>query len=227
MAAADLTGKDNDILKNCILFNRLNDAQLASLVGRLKPVAYRRNDVIFTRGTPGRELFIIKKGRVKISLSNAEGKDLILNILSTSDVFGEMALFSGLPRSADAIALSQVEAWSLDQQTLEDLFKTVPGLAMNLVSWLSRKLSFTTEQTELLGLLDAYGRVANRLLQLARPDENNRLVVNISQQDLAAMLGLTREWINKILKTFADQGAIELNRSRIYIHNSQVLLDNF
>lgn len=66
-------------------------------------MAYRRNDVIFTGGSPGRELFIIKKGRMKISLSNAEWKDLIINILSAGDILGDMVLFSGLSRSAAAI----------------------------------------------------------------------------------------------------------------------------
>lgn len=225
------TKKQNEsvLLKNSTLFSRLNDEQLTTLAARLRSVTYKRNDVIFLKSDPGDALYIIKSGRVKISILNSDGKDLIINIYGPGEIFGEMSLFDGLPRSAAATALEGVEAVTLSRIVFDDLLGSMPGLASSIISLLSRRLRYTTEQAEMLGLLDAYDRVALKLVQLATnstsgvPNKEGLLVVSMSQQELAAMLGLTREWLNKVLKVFAEQGVIELNWGKIIIHDLEAL----
>jgi CRP/FNR family transcriptional regulator, cyclic AMP receptor protein len=214
------------LLQNCVLFSRLDAEQLATLATRLKPISYKRNDIIFLKGEPGDNLYIIRKGRVKISVVNSAGKDLIINIYGAGEVFGEMSLFDRLPRSATASALDNVEAWVLGRAAFEQLLGEVPGLAANIIALLSRRLRYSTEQTEMLGLLDAYERVGLKLRQMAQEQVNAAGVactINISQQELAAMLGLTREWLNKVLQTFADQNIIELNWGKIVVTDRAAL----
>ena len=205
---------DAALLRKSALFGDLSDEQAAHLASRLRAATYKRNSIIFLKDDPGDALYIIRSGRVKISVESAEGKDLILNIYGAGDVFGEMAVFDGLARSAAATAVENVEALVLTRTAFTEAVERVPGLASNIIALLSRRLRYTTQQTEMLGLFGAYERVAFKLLQLAPAPAT---VVNISQQELAAMLGLTREWINKILKTFADEGVIEIGWGKITI----------
>lgn len=214
-------------LKGCILFNRLGEAQLEALLAELKPISFKRNQIICVKDSPGDALYIIRSGKVKVSVPNREGRELIMNIYAEGEVFGEMSVFDGLPRSADVIALTPVDVLQLSRVAFARLLESVPGLALNIISLLSRKLRYTSEQAEMLGLLGAYDRVAFKLMQLAQPGANNLLEVNLSQQDLAAMLGLSREWINKVLRLFVEKQAIELSRGKILIHRPEVLREWF
>jgi len=214
---------DIQLLKNCLLFSRLNDEQLAALVAKLRPTVFKRNQVIFVKDDPGEALYIIRNGRVKISVPSSEGKDLTINIYGESEVFGEMSVFDRLSRSADAIALTRVEALVLNRASFEELLNSVPGLAASIITLLSRRLRYTTEQTEMLVLLGAYDRVALKLLQMAQEDADGLLSISLSQQELGAMLGLTREWINKVLGAFSNQGAIEVSRGKIILLKPDLL----
>lgn len=217
---------DLKLIQAASLFSRLNETQLITLVNKLRPISFRRNDMIFLKSDPGDSLYIIRSGRVKIGITNEEGKDLIINIYGQGEIFGEMSVFDGLPRSADASALTAVEALQLSRTSFEELLNEVPGLAASIIGLLSRRLRYTTEQTEMLGLFNAYKRVALKLVQLAQPDESTgQQVVTLSQQELAAMVGLTREWLNKGLKMFADQGLVELSWGKIILLNPEALKD--
>lgn len=217
MEMSDLSTSSLKLLRGCLLFSRLSEGQLEALSQHLRPLSFPRHTLIFQKGDPGDALYLIGKGRVKISVLNSDGKDLILNIYGLGEVFGELSLFDGLPRSASAMTLSRVEAWMLTRAEFEALLGGVPGLAASIIALLSRRLRYTTEQTEMLGLLDAYDRVAFKLLQMAQEDEEGRPTVLLSQHELAAMLGLTREWLNKVLNTLAGQGVIEITRGKIVL----------
>jgi CRP-like cAMP-binding protein len=213
-----------EILHNSALFYRLDDEHLATLAAKFKPVTFKRNQVIYLKNEPGDGLYLIRSGRVKISVINTDGKDLIINIYGPGEVHGEMSVFDGMPRSANATAIEAGEAYLLSRQAFHELLKEIPVLASNIISLLSRRLRYTTEQTEMLGLLGAYERVAFKLLQIGQVNEaNGQITINIAQQELAAMLGLTREWLNKVLKIFADQGLIEVSWGKIVVKTPQAL----
>jgi CRP-like cAMP-binding protein len=213
-----------ELLGKSVLFNRLDDTQLTTLAAKLRPVSFKRNQVIYLKNEPGDGLYLIRTGRVKISVINTDGKDLIINIYGQGEVHGEMSVFDGLPRSANASAIEAGESLLLSRQAFQELLKEMPALATNIISLLSRRLRYTTEQTEMLGLLGAYERVAFKLLQIGQANEaTGEITVNIAQQELAAMLGLTREWLNKVLKIFADQNLIEVSWGKIVVKNPLAL----
>ncbi|HEY1011814.1 MAG TPA: Crp/Fnr family transcriptional regulator [Herpetosiphonaceae bacterium] len=215
-----------ELLKGSPMFSSLSDEQLALLADRLMPARFRRNEIIFLKHDPGDALYVICSGRIKISVPNPDGKDLIINIYGPGEVFGEMSLFDGLARSAAATALEQVEALRLSREAFEEVLASVHGLALSIIRMLSRRLRYSTEQTEMIGLFGAYDRVALKLLQLApaTPEgATRRYEVNLSQQELAAMLGLTREWLNKVLKTFADEGVIALTWGKVTVLDADAL----
>lgn len=220
--ARNTLAKQIELLRACTLFSNLTDEQLQALASKLQPVTFRRNTVIFSKNDPGDALYIICSGRVKISVLNTEGKDLIINIYTQGDTFGEMSLFDGLPRSAAASAQDNVEALMLRRSSFEELIGGVPGLAVSIIALLSRRLRYTTQQTEMLGLFGAYDRVALKLFQLTQGAQQP-YVIELSQQELAAMLGLTREWLSKVLKVFADEGAIEVNWGKITVLDAGAL----
>jgi CRP-like cAMP-binding protein len=223
MTGLDITARV-DLLRGCALFSGLDDEQLAALACELHPVLYRRNATIFLKNDPGDALYIIRRGRVKISVLNSGGKDLIINIYGAGEVFGEMSIFDGLERSASATAAETVEALRLSRSSFERLLDAVPGLAASIIALLSRRLRYTTAQTAMLGLFGAYDRVALKLLQVVE-DSGGAVpcAIGLSQQELAAMLGLTREWLNKVLKTFADEGVIELAWGKVTVLNAEAL----
>ena len=213
-----------ELLSGCALFSNLEQRELELLAPRLKPVSFSRNATIFLKGDPGDSLYIIRQGRVKIGLINSEGKDLIINIYGEGEVFGEMSLFDGLARSATATAMVKVEALQLSRADFAAALAALPALATKIIALLSRRLRYTTEQTELIGLFGAYERVAHKLLQLAQAHGGDGAVaLNLSQQDLAGMLGMTREWLNKVLNIFAEQGVVELQWGKIVIKSAEEL----
>jgi CRP-like cAMP-binding protein len=214
----------SELMRSSSLFNRLGDEQLEKLAAKFRPVAFKRNQVIYLKNEPGDGLYLIRSGRVKISVINSDGKDLIINIYGQGEVHGEMSVFDGLSRSANATAIETGESLLLSRQAFQELLRDIPELASNIIALLSRRLRYTTEQTEMLGLLGAYERVAFKLLQIGQLNETTgEITVNIAQQELAAMLGLTREWLNKVLKIFADQNLLEVGWGKIVVKSPQNL----
>ncbi|HEX2912206.1 MAG TPA: Crp/Fnr family transcriptional regulator [Chloroflexia bacterium] len=216
--------EDLDLLKNSTLFNSLDNRQISELAEQFKPASFQRGEIIFTRGGPGDALYLIKSGRVKVSITNQDGNELIITIYSRGEIFGEMSLFDGLPRSADATALEAVEALQLSRANFEELLLKLPQLSSSIIAMLSRRLRYTTTELEMIGLLDAYERVAYKLLQLAESGEQTgTITIKLSQQELASMLGLTRVWLNKVLNYFVEQGVIQVDRGKITLLDIQAL----
>ena len=214
---------DAELLRGCALFSGLSAEQLTVLASKMRPVSFRRGAVIFLKDDQGDTLYVIRRGRVRISVANADGKALIINIYGPGEVFGEMSVFDGLPRSAVAVATEGVEALELSRADFTALLREMPELAPSIIALLSQRLRYTTDQTAILGLAGAYERVAFKLLQLAQENGGGPVTINLSQQDLASMLGLTREWLNKVLNIFVDQRVVELTRGRIRLIDPEAL----
>ncbi len=215
---------DLELLRNCELLRQLSEEQLERLLPQLKRVSYRSGQVIFLKNDTADGLYIVIGGRVKINALNSEGKELTVKICGIGEVFGEMALFDGSSRSMAAEAAGNLEAFLLKATVFESLLLEAPLVALNIIKMLTARLRHTDEQVEMLGLFDAYDRVALKLLQLT---DTNRLTpqstVTLSQQDLASMVGLSREWLNKVLQTLVHQGIVELGRSKIMVLNPGAL----
>ena len=184
---------------------------------------FRRGEVIFHVGDPGDALFIITAGEVKISLPSEAGDEAILTRLHQGDVFGELALLDGAPRSATATALGPVEAVILPRERFRELIAEEPAVRDALLASLAAELRRLTTHVEELHFLDITGRLAACLVRLAADggtpagDGGIRLRTSLTQGDLAAMVGSTRQSVNKLLGQFSADGFLRVERDAIVV----------
>jgi CRP/FNR family transcriptional regulator, cyclic AMP receptor protein len=212
-----------DALAAIPFFAGLDPAALERLAGTVRARRFRRGEVIFHVGDPGDALFVIVSGDVKISLPSETGEEAILATLRAGDVFGELALLDGAPRSASATAVTQTETVVLPRDRFRELIATETGVRDALLASIAGELRRLTTHVEELHFLDITGRLAARLVRLAHdggtvlPDGGIRLRKNLTQGDLAAMVGCTRQSVNKLLGQFTDDGLIRLEREGIVV----------
>ena len=204
-------------------FAALDPAALERLALGMRSRRFRRGEVIFHIGDPGDALFVIVSGEVKISLPSETGDEAILATLKPGDVFGELALLDGAPRSASAAALSPTETVILPRDRFREVIATEAGVRDALLASIAGELRRLTTHVEELHFLDITGRLAARLVRLAQDggtpaaDGSVRLRTNLTQADLAAMVGCTRQSVNKLLGQFTDDGLVRLERDGIVV----------
>ena len=215
-------------LRRCALFAHVDDARLDALARSLRRRQFRRNEVIFHQGDIGDSLQIVVSGAVKIVLPSAEGDEAIIATLRPGDFFGELALLDGAPRSATATALEASETLSLPREAFLRMLSQDPQLTLALFSGLATELRRLTGHVEELHFLDLAGRLATRLVRLAREDDpraTGRVELDwpYTQSDLAAMIGATRQSVNKLLSTLLDNGLVAIERDRLVISDLEDL----
>jgi CRP-like cAMP-binding protein len=217
-----------EALRRCPLFENATADMLESLANRLRRRRFRRNEVIFHQGDPGDSLHVVASGAVKILLPSTEGEEAIIATLRPGDFFGELALLDGATRSATAAALEPTETLVLPRPVLMDLLGTVPGLGDFLLVGLAKELRRLTSQVEELHFLDLAGRLAMRLTRLAQeaqPDARGQISLSwpYTQSDLAAMIGGTRQSVNKLLSQLVDEGLIKIEPDALVITDLDAL----
>ena len=210
-------------LKQVTLFASLSDDALQELSSVMKRRAFRSGEVIFHRDDAGQVLYIIKEGKVKICLISPDGQEISLVVFGKGECFGELALLDDLPRSADAIAVEKVECYTLQRSDFHNAIMKNPKIAIQVLEVISKRLRNTNEQVEDLIFLDVYGRVAKKLLELsdahgAQVEGGIRIDVRMTQQELASMVGASRESVNKVMGYFTDKKYISTDKHRITLH---------
>ena len=211
-----------DALANCPLFKHASRDIVMSLANRLRRRHFRRNEVIFHQGDPGDSLHIVAAGSVKILLPSTEGEEAIIATLRPGDFFGELALLDGAPRSATAAALDQSDTLVLPRDVFIGLLDTLPGLRDALLAGVAHELRRLTGHVEELHFLDLAGRLAMRLSRLAleaSPDAHGEIRLDwpYTQSDLAAMIGGTRQSVNRLLSELVEQGLIRIEPDTLVI----------
>jgi CRP-like cAMP-binding protein len=211
-----------EALSRCPLFESVDRATLESMANGLRRRRVRRNEVIFHQGDPGDSLHVVASGAVKIVLPSAEGDEAIIATLRPGDFFGELALLDGAPRSATATALEPSDTLVLPRPVFIDLLDTMPGLRNALLAGLTKELRRLTGHVEELHFLDLAGRLAMRLTRLARDADPSargeiRLEWPYTQSDLAAMIGGTRQSVNRLLSELVDEGLISIQPDALII----------
>jgi CRP-like cAMP-binding protein len=184
--------------------------------------------VIFHQGDPGDALHVITAGAVKILLPSPDGEEAIIATLKAGDFFGELALLDGQPRSATATAVEPTETLSLPRDIFRELVEKHPELRDALFAALSTLLRRITKHVEELHFLDLAGRLAARIAQLARqaqPGVTQQIELDwpYTQSDLAAMIGGTRQSVNRLLADLIDDGILSLEHERLVITDLDVL----
>jgi CRP-like cAMP-binding protein len=212
-----------DALAAVPFFAGLDPGTLERVAAGMRARRFRRGEVIFHLGDPGDALFVVLTGDVKISLPSDTGDEAILATLGPGVVFGELALLDGAPRSATATAMSPTETVVLPRDRFRELIATEAGVRDALLASIAGELRRLTTHVEELHFLDITGRLAARLVRLAgeggskRPDGTIHLRTNLTQGDLAAMVGSTRQSVNKLLGQFTEDGLIRQDRDGILI----------
>jgi CRP/FNR family transcriptional regulator, cyclic AMP receptor protein len=210
-------------LKQVPLFAGLADEDIRGLMALAKRRTFRSGEVIFHREDPGQVLYVIKEGKVKISLISPDGQEISLVVFGKGECFGEFAILDGLPRSADAVALEKVECYTLQRSDFHNAIMKNPKIAIQIIEVLTRRLRSTDQMVEDLIFLDVYGRVAKKLLELAdthgtKVDDGTRIDVRLTQQEIASMVGASRESVNKVMGYFTDKNFISTEKYKITLH---------
>lgn len=219
------TGNEAFYLKQVPLFADFADEDIRELMAVARRRTFRAGEVIFHREDPGQVLYVIKEGKVKISLISPDGQEISLTVFGKGDYFGEFAILDGLPRSADATALERVECYTLQRKDFHNALIKNPKIAIQVLEVLSKRLRTANTMIEDIIFLDVYGRVAKKLLELAdahgkKVDDGMLIDMRLTQQELASMVGASRESVNKVLGYFTDKKYISTDKHRITIHST-------
>ena len=199
---------------------KLSLEDLTALAAAARRRRYRHGEVIFHRDDPGDSLHIIESGRVEIVLPSEEGDDLILAILGPGEFFGDLSLLDGAPRSATAMAREPTTTVAVRRTDFLAWLQARPGAATTIFEALARRLRATNELLGDVAFLEAPRRLAKRLLEvaLAAPEPGRGPVqVRLTQEELASLVGISRESVNKHLRAWQEQGLVSLGRGRVQI----------
>jgi len=202
------------------LFGGLPPDDLDALLSHARVVHYSAGQEIFAKGSPGRSMMAIVSGSVRISAPSTAGHDVLLAILSAGEVFGEIALIDGEDRTADATAIADCTMLVLDHRDFIPFLERRADLGILLLKLLCQRLRKTDEQVEEMMFGRLHDRLAKALVRLARGTghfEGSAVTLRVSQEELAGMVGTTRESVNKQLRVWQNAGVVRLGRRLIEI----------
>ena len=216
------------VLATAPLFAALDESTAELLGGALTTRTVDRGHIVFNEGDTGDRLFIVLDGKVKISRSAVDGRENLLAVLGPGEMFGELSLFDPGPRTATATAITESALASLDHDDLRPLLLAQPGVAVQLLTALAQRLRRTNEAMADLVFSDVPGRVAKALLDLAErfgdPEtEGVRVRHDLTQEELAQLVGASRETVNKALSEFANRGWLRLEGRSVLLLDQERL----
>jgi CRP/FNR family transcriptional regulator, cyclic AMP receptor protein len=206
-----------DSLKTVPLFSGLSEREIATLAEAAIVRTFPKNTIVVTEGERSDSLYVILSGRVKVFVSDEDGRDLVLNVEGAGQYFGELALDEG-PRSASVATLEPSKMAVIPNDVLKAFLVNHPGAALPLIRVLIGHTRRATESLKNLAMLDVYGRVAKLLLELAR-EVDGRLVVEerLTQQDIGERVGASREMVSRILKDLTAGGYLGNEGGKIVV----------
>jgi CRP/FNR family cyclic AMP-dependent transcriptional regulator len=207
------------LLRQHPLFRELPAPVIERLGAYMKMRKVPRGTGIFAKGDPGTGLLGVLAGSVKISVASADGRDVVLNVIQAGEIFGEIALLDGHPRTADATAVSDCELATIDRREFVQFLRNQPDVMLKFVEILCARLRRTSEQVQDVTFLNLATRLAKALLRMtADGDASARgRKVTITQREMSQIIGRSRESTNKQLRAWQKRGWIRLERGGIAI----------
>jgi len=206
------------ILKGVPLFSAFSDTQIGQLLSCVQHRSYPRNSFILRAGEETDALYIILSGRVKLLIPDEEGHEVILSIMGAHEFFGEMGLFDDQTRSASAETLEACEMLRVSKAGFTALLKDNFELAILIIRNLVRRMREADRKIESLALIDVYGRVARLLIDMAQNVDGNWVVERApAKQEIARMIGASREMVSRVVKDLHQKGLIRSEKRRIYV----------
>jgi len=209
------------------IFEGLAAEELARLAALARTRVYKAREAIVEKGDPPRELFVLLSGRAKVLTRGSEGADAALNVMGPGQVFGEVAILDGQPRSATVVALEECEIAAIDVQAFRDFLAASP-VALKLLGVLAGRVRELTTRLEDRVFLDVPARLAKQLLWLAenhgaRTAAGAQIELRLSQQELGDLIGATRESVNKYISEWTRSGVLKQGRDRLEIFDLDAL----
>ncbi len=216
-------------LQKIPLFQALTTEQLRSISKDVQPRKFGQGDVIFREGDPGRVLYLVQSGQVRIYVNGLDGSETSVILFGRpGDMFGELAVIDGLPRSATAVALDKTLLYTISRESFRLHMQRFPQLALNFMKELTHRVRYNTRQMDSLATLPVSQRLARKLLELAQDYgriEADSVIIDmtLTQTNLASLIGATRESTNKILRDFRERYLIWFEHGRITILDADAL----
>ena len=212
----------DDVLARAGLFQGVAEEARDALTSALSYADYTRGETVFAEGEQGDTLYIVLSGKVKVGRKAADGRENMLSVMGPSDMFGELSLFDPGPRTATATVLTDARLASLAHTSLRPWISDRPEIAEQLLRVLARRLRRTNDALADLIFTDVPGRVAKNLLQMAgrfgtRDGGVLRVTHDLTQEELAQLVGASRETVNKALADFASRGWLRLDGKSVII----------
>lgn len=217
-----------DILSRAGIFQGVDPVAVQNLINQMETVRFPRGTTIFEEGEPGDRLYIITAGKIKLARHAPDGRENLLTVMGPSDMFGELSIFDPGPRTSSAVCVTEVTAATMNSEMLRQWVADHPAIAQQLLRVLARRLRRTNANLADLIFTDVPGRVAKTLLQLANRfgvQEGGALRVNhdLTQEEIAQLVGASRETVNKALATFAHRNWIRLEGKSVVIVDTEHL----
>lgn len=208
---------ETSLLTSVDLFRAVDDEIIADLAKAATERSLWRGDVLFTEGQEPSALYIVISGRIAIANKSIDGRESVVALMEDGDLFGEMGLFDGMGRSAEARALEPSKVAEIPYGPVHDTYKEHPELLWRVVDMLARRLRAMDEALADSVFLDVTGRTAKRLLELA--GDSDEFTLPITQEELSGMVGASRERVNKAISAFIRLGWLTQTDRRYTITN--------
>jgi CRP-like cAMP-binding protein len=213
---------DQEVIRKAPLFTALDDAASASLLASMVSVKIPKGTILFAEGDGGDQLYVIAEGKIKLGTSSGDGRENLLSILGPGEMFGELSLFDPGPRTSTATAVTDAKLLSLGQEKLLPWLVENPKVSLQLLARLAQRLRRTNEAVGDLVFSDVPGRVAKALIDLGerfgkKTDEGLYVHHDLTQEELAQLVGASRETVNKALADFAGRNWLKLDGRAVLI----------
>lgn len=178
---------------------------------------YRKNTIVLSKGEESDAMYVVVSGRLRVYLDDEHGNELIIRLLGPGDVFGELAMLSGAPRSANVMTTEDCELSVISRLHFMECLAANSQIGFHIIRGLVQRIQEMTEEISTLALLDVYGRVKSTLEKLAQEHDGKRITNRLTHQEMANMVGSSREMVSRILRDLRVGGYISIQGKRIII----------
>jgi len=200
------------------LFEGLTEADLEAISSRSHTKRYRKSTIVFSQGDESDSLYILLSGRLRVFVSDDDGREVILGYLKPGEYVGELALIDREPRSASVITMEESRLCMILHRDFSELLTANPQISSNIMVTLARRARALANSVGSLALLDVYGRTARALLQQASEVEGILITDRLTHQEIANMVGASREMVSRIMKELKQGGYISIHEKHIHIN---------
>ena len=206
-------------LDGIALFFGLSDVDMDAISALAVTRSFPKNTLVICEGDQSDSMYFVLTGKVKVFLSDEEGKEVTLNLQGAGEYFGELAILDEAPRSASVMTVEDTKLAILSKSAFEKCMTDHPSIALTIMRGLARRLRELTENVRSLALMDVYGRVARLLLEMSEEVEGKNIIKQrLTQRDIASMVGASREMVSRILRDLSIGGYITIENKQITLN---------